>query len=120
LLAKFYRSVHLIAGHRVELIDSEHATGHVYCRAEHEVGGRWVVMAIRYDDEYRKVEGTWLFGRRIERHWYSADQLDHPQAVEFSGWEPAGGPNLPMSSSWREFWDGIDTADLTSTPITSS
>lgn len=119
MVAKFYRSIHQIVGHRVQLIDRERATGHVYCRAEHEVGERWVVMAIRYDDEYRKVDGHWYFDRRIERHWYAADQLERPQSVEFSGWEPAGRPNLPNSDAWLQFWDGRDGAHLTSALIES-
>ena len=36
---------------------------------------RWIVMAIRYDDGYRRVDGEWLFARRRERHWYAADLL---------------------------------------------
>lgn len=120
MLSKFYRSIHQIVGHRVELIDQHRATGHVYCRAEHEVGERWVVMAIRYDDDYLKVDGRWLFRRRTERHWYAADQLERPQSVSFSGWEPAGRPNLPISAAWHRFWADSDPAPLTSVPIESN
>ena len=34
----FYRSQHLICGHRIDFVDADHATGEVYCRAEHEDG----------------------------------------------------------------------------------
>jgi hypothetical protein len=116
-LRKFYRSMHQIVGHRVELVDDESAVGNVYCRAEHEVGKRWIVMAIRYDDEYRRVDGRWYFSRRRERHWYAADLVEHPQAVAFEGWQPtAGTPTLPSSASWTRFWAGVDTAGLTSHP----
>src|SRR3954454_20588531 len=47
-LRTFRRSVHQIVGHRIELVDADHATGAVYCRAEHEVDDRWIVMAICY------------------------------------------------------------------------
>ena len=43
-------------------------------------------MAIRYDDEYRRVDGEWLFSRRRERHWYAADLLERPQQVDFDSW----------------------------------
>ena len=56
---RFYRSVHQICGHRIELVSPDWATGAVYCRAEHEVGDQWIVMAICYFDEY--AQG----GRRV-------------------------------------------------------
>src|SRR5438034_7596342 len=45
LLRTFHRSVHHITGHRIELHGPTEATGTVYCRAEHEVDDRWIVMA---------------------------------------------------------------------------
>ncbi|MGV0793266.1 nuclear transport factor 2 family protein [Mycolicibacterium sp. XJ1819] len=118
LLRQFYRSIHQIVGHRVDIVDEHHATGSVYCRAEHEVGDRWVVMAIRYDDEYRKVDDEWLFHRRKEKHWYAADLTESPQQVGFEGWELAGRPNLPRSASWNAFWDSVDASPVTDSPIT--
>jgi uncharacterized protein (TIGR02246 family) len=117
MVQKFYRSIHQIVGHRIELIDNEHAYGNVYCRAEHEVDDRWIVMAIRYDDRYRKVDERWYFQRRIERHWYAADLTERPQAVDFAGWPPAGMPNLPRSATWTEFWALADAAPPTSAPV---
>src|SRR5436309_9764615 len=38
VLRRFYRSVHLVCGHQIDLVDADHATGSVYCRAEHEDG----------------------------------------------------------------------------------
>lgn len=118
-LKQFYRSIHQIVGHRVELVDDDTATGNVYCRAEHEVGERWVVMAIRYDDAYRRIDGQWFFARRKEMHWYAADLEDHPQAVGMNGWSPPAGPaNLPDDvATWSAFWAGMDTTHLTSLPV---
>jgi 3-phenylpropionate/cinnamic acid dioxygenase small subunit len=114
----FYRSIHQIVGHRVELLGPEIAQGRVYCRAEHEIGERWVVMAIRYDDEYRKVDGEWLFSRRQERHWYAVDVNERPQAVAFDSWGTTpGGPTLPQSSTtWAGFWAEHDCSEVTSQP----
>ena len=104
VLRTFRRSMHQIVGHRIELVDGDRATGATYCRAEHEVDDRWVVMAICYFDEYRRVEGEWLFARRKERHWYAADVNEHPQAVGFDSWT-AGPPNLPEAfPTWDGFW----------------
>lgn len=117
-LRQFYRSIHQIVGHRIDLVDDISATGSVYCRAEHEVGARWVVMAIRYDDDYRKVDDHWLFSRRREKHWYAADLLDRPQSVAFNDWNPpAGTAQLPHeASSWGSFWAGVDHTHLTGQP----
>ncbi len=121
-LRQFYRSIHQIVGHRIEIIDDDHATGSVYCRAEHEVGARWIIMSIRYDDDYQKVNDQWLFARRHEKHWYAADLLEHPQLVALNGWNPpAGTPRLPQeSASWASFWGERDTADITSLPVHES
>jgi hypothetical protein len=120
----FYRSVHLICGHRVVLgrdgeDGPETATGNVYCRAEHEVGDRWIVMAIRYDDDYRRVDGEWLFERRREHHWYAADVTERPQAVDFDSWGTSGRrPALPgLDASWSDFWSGAETGGVSGSPV---
>lgn len=107
MVRTFQRSVHQICGHRIELDDSDddHATGAVYCRAEHEVDERWIVMAICYFDDYRRVDGEWLFMRRHERHWYAADINEHPQAVGFDSWHNGSPPALPDAfPTWERFW----------------
>ena len=82
-LQTFYRCQHQICGHRIELLTETTARGKTYCRAEHEVGGRFIVMAICYDDEYTRVDGEWLFARRKEQHWYAADVLERPPGSRF-------------------------------------
>jgi hypothetical protein len=115
----FYRSIHQIVGHRIELVDDDWATGAVYCRAEHEVGARWVVMAICYFDRYRRVDGQWLFERRNEKHWYAVDVLERPQAVDFDSWRTSGHPPaLPHDfPRWTTFFDDPDAAvEITTKP----
>ena len=109
----FRRSIHQICGHRVELGDDpDRASGAVYCRAEHEVGDRWIVMAICYFDEYQRVEGQWFFRRRRERHWYAADVTERPQAVGFDSWGTSGeAPWLPEGfPTWARFWSAGPSA----------
>jgi SnoaL-like domain len=117
-LRKFYRSIHQIVGQRIELVDDGVARGQTYCRAEHEVGDRWIVMAIRYDDKYRKVDGEWLFESRRERHWYANDLIERPQGAAFNSWTPtAPAPDLPHAdATWSSFWSGHDTTLLTQDP----
>ena len=61
VLRRFYRSIHLICGHQFEFIDSDHATGSIYCRAEHEDGDGWFVITMRYDDVYERRDGLLTF-----------------------------------------------------------
>ena len=123
-LKTFYRSIHQICGHRVEFDDSDHAHGVVYCRAEHEDDGKWVVMAIAYFDTYERRDGEWFFLRRREKHWYAADWEERPVAP-FTGW-PAHPhvPQLPQDfASWDSFWDDeheASIARLTSQPTGAS
>jgi hypothetical protein len=113
----FYRCQHQICGHRIELIDETSARGKTYCRAEHEVGGRFVVMGICYDDLYTKVDGEWFFARRNEQHWYAADLLERPQDVDFGSWERSASPALPHAfPTWDAFWAGVDTTAITNHP----
>lgn len=118
MVRRFYRSVHFICGHRIELVSQDWATGAVYCRAEHEVGEAWIVMAICYFDEYARVDGEWFFSRRRERHWYAADATRTPQSVGFAAWADGSQPALPGKfPSWAAFWDGDPRAGtLTAAP----
>jgi SnoaL-like domain len=111
----FYRSIHQICGHVIELIDADHAKGTVYCRAEHEAADKWVVMAICYFDTYERREGCWYFARRSERHWYSSDILERPGQPRFQNWdawrdrEPALPHQFP---AWKAFWERTPAAEL--------
>jgi hypothetical protein len=107
----FYRSIHQICGHAIDFIDDNHATGEVYCRAEHEARGKWVVMAICYFDEYVREDGRWYFARRKERHWYSSDVLERPGQPVFQNWKawPDAQPELPHAfPTWKDFWEAGD------------
>lgn len=109
LLADFYRTAHLICGHMVDFQDADHATGRVYCRAEHEFGDQWIVQAICYFDTYERRDGAWYFRRREEDFWYSADLLERPQDAGFARWPgptPKFQPKMMVSRfpTWRDFW----------------
>ena len=112
VLTGFYRCVHLVCGQTIDLIDSEHAKGTVYCRAGHEDKDHWVEMAICYFDTYVKSEGRWCFERREEKHWYSTDWEQRPQGPKFQNWPgkydgPRFQPQLPHAwPTWQTYWDG--------------
>jgi ketosteroid isomerase-like protein len=111
----FYRSHHQLCGHVIEFVDTDHAKGTVYCRAEHEAGDRWIVMAICYFDTYERRDGRWYFLRRAEKHWYSSDVLERPGEPEFQNW-PAWTerkPTLPHQfPTWKRFWERTPAEEL--------
>lgn len=125
VLRGFYRSIHQVCGHTVELIDADHASGCVYCRAEHEDHGHWVVMAICYFDTYVRRDSVWVFERRQEQHWYSTDWQQRPGAPKFQNWPGQYDtekyqPRLPQAfPTWTSFWEASTPetlANLTQVP----
>ncbi|MGO8856856.1 MAG: nuclear transport factor 2 family protein [Steroidobacteraceae bacterium] len=107
----FYRSIHQVCGHAIDFQDPDHATGKVYCRAEHEASGQWIVMAICYFDTYERRGGEWFFVKRSEKHWYSADVLERPTGPNFQRWDAWRDrkPTLPHHfPSWTTFWEASD------------
>lgn len=111
-LRAFYRTIHQICGHTIDLIDADHATGQVYCRAEHEDGKHWVIQAICYFDSYERRNGVWHFAQRKLRHWYSTDWNEIPRGPNFQRWpgtERTGGrfdPKLPhYFETWNSYWE---------------
>ncbi|MDA4107013.1 nuclear transport factor 2 family protein [Mycolicibacterium holsaticum] len=110
VLRRFYRSIHLICGQVVDFVDDDHATGSIYCRAEHEDGDGWYVITMRYDDVYERRGGHWYFVTRREHPWYSVDVTERP-GPDFVRW-PADVPlraAMPhRMPTWRAFWDRGD------------
>lgn len=121
LLKDFYRTVHFICGHQIDLVDANSATGRVYCRAEHELGDKWIVQAICYFDTYVRENGVWYFNRREEDFFYTADALERPQDAGFARWPgpaPKFQPKMMVSrfASWTDFWEGADVSEITRQP----
>lgn len=107
VLRTFGVSVHLVGNHRITVHDADRASGSVYCRAEHEVDGRWIVMTVIYDDAYERRAGEWLFTRRKERVVYGADATASPAGPLRDRWpgREDRAAELPESwPSWQRFW----------------
>lgn len=69
-LARYDLTFHFVGNHRVE-VDGDDATGHTYCFAHHITGTANHVMAIRYDDTYRREPDGWKFAERHLRHLWT-------------------------------------------------
>ncbi|BBZ17781.1 polyketide cyclase [Mycolicibacterium gadium] len=110
VLRRFYRSIHLVCGHRFDFVDDDNATGSVYCRAEHEDGDGWYVITMRYDDVYARRNGEWCFVQRREHPWYSVDVTERP-GPDFVRWPPDVTLRTAMPHrmpTWKAFWDAGD------------
>ena len=75
-----------VGTHQIDLQGPDDATGHVYCKAEVQDGDRWIHQAIRYDDAYRRVDGVWLFTRRIHQLFYGAEVGTNPLGLPPADW----------------------------------
>jgi hypothetical protein len=104
---------HLIGNHVIDFVDDDHATGVVYCRPEHEVGGQWIVMPMQYWDRYERRDGRWYFKSRSVHPFYAAHLTENPTALEgrynFPGNPLVTRADLPERwASWQSFWTGQD------------
>jgi ketosteroid isomerase-like protein len=96
-----------VGTHQIDLVDADRAHGVVYCRGEIQVGGRWVVQAIQYRDEYARRNGHWYFVRRRHLLWYGRDVGENPLGLPPANWPEhhTGWGELPEASpTWSEFW----------------
>jgi len=113
---RFTQTAHIIANHLIELDDPDHAHGVLYCRAEHEMGDRFVVVQMQYWDTYERIDGRWFFRRRLPLFWYAVDQDDVPVGPDKVRWpdRPTAAGALPeFWPSWDEFWTHPPTGDWT-------
>ena len=69
-LARYDLTFHFIGNHRAQ-IDGDHATGQTYCLAHHVTGADDHVMAIRYEDTYRREADGWKIAERHLRHLWT-------------------------------------------------
>lgn len=102
-------SVHIAHTQRLDTVEEESAAGTVTGSAQMAIGGRTVVAAIRYEDEYRRSDGRWRFGRRTLRFWYlmPLDELPYrlgePDRRRWPG-EPSPVHLPELLESWQDFY----------------
>ena len=112
LRLQFTGTSHHIGNHIIEFDDRDRAHGVVYSKNEHETpcadgGSEWVIMQMLYWDNYERIDGRWLFRRRLPCYWYATDLNKPPVGDNKMRWpdrEPYRGAYHEMWPSWEEFW----------------
>lgn len=107
LREQFTGTAHVTGNHIIEFDDPAHARGLVYSRNEHETGDEWVIMTMVYWDRYERIDGRWLFRRRLPLYWYATDLNAPPVGSRKMRWpdrEPYDGGYAEFFPSWQRFW----------------
>ena len=96
-----------VGTHQIDIVDDDHATGHVYCKAEVQDGDRFIQQAIRYDDSYERRQGSWYFVRRRHLLFYGAEVGVNPLTLAPANWPEHhdGLGSIPYTDpTWHAFW----------------
>jgi hypothetical protein len=96
-----------VGTHAIDLVDDDHATGHVYCKGEIQDGDRWIHQAILYRDTYERRGGHWYFVRRRHELWYGAEVGVNPLTLPPANWPEHhdGMGTVPeIFDTWKSFW----------------
>ncbi len=110
---QFTGTSHHIGNHIIEFQDPDNAIGVVYSKNEHETptadgGIEWIIMQMIYWDNYKRVDGRWLFHRRLPCYWYATDLNKPPVGDQKMRWpdrESYDGAYHELFPTWREFWE---------------
>jgi len=114
LRVQFTGTAHVTGNHVIEFDDADHARGVVYSRNEHETGDEWIIMTMVYWDRYERIDGDWLFRRRLPLYWYATDLNAPPIGEDKMRWpdrENYAGGFPEFFPSWRRFWSDEYTRD---------
>ena len=112
LRLQFTGTSHHIGNHIIEFDDADNAHGVVYSKNEHETPTEsgeteWVIMQMLYWDNYQRIDGRWMFRRRLPCYWYATDINRPPVGDCKMRWpdrEAYDGAYHELWPSWKEFW----------------
>ena len=96
-----------VGTHAIDLVDTDHATGSVYCHGQIQDGARWIHQAILYRDTYERRGANWYFVRRIHELWYGEQAASNPLEQAPANWPEHhdGRGTVPESwPAWTSFW----------------
>ena len=98
-------SLHVTHGHIIDLDPNhpDHASGVLFGHAElipHDPDGGSKLAALRYDDEYRRVDGKWRFSERCLSFFYRLDAADYLKGIISD--TPVKGGETPLPADFFE------------------
>jgi hypothetical protein len=112
LRLQFTGTSHHIGNHIIEFDGPDRAHGVVYSKNEHETpsegGDEWVIMQMMYWDNYERIDGRWLFRRRLPCYWYATDLNKPPVGDAKMRWpdrDTYEGAYHELFPSWEAFWN---------------
>ena len=99
-----------VGTHVIDLIDTDHATGEVYCTGEIDRDGELLRQAILYRDVYRRDSEGWRFVRRTHLLWYSAPLGVDPRHLAPANWPTGhiGRGTMPEAFATYRAFHGTD------------
>ena len=104
---KFTGTSHHIGNHIIDFETPDSAIGLVYSKNEHETNNEWIIMQMLYWDSYKRINGTWLFKKRLPMYWYATDLNKPPLGNKKMRWPDEDnyeGYFHDLFPSWKEFW----------------
>jgi len=107
LRLQFTGTSHHLGNHIIEFDDPDRAHGILYSKNEHETGDEWVIMQMIYWDNYERMDGRWVFRRRLPCYWYAVDLNKPPIGDNKMRWpdrESYEGAYHELFPSWEAFW----------------
>ena len=130
LREQFTGTSHHVGNHVIEFDNPDQAHGVVYSKNEHETpredgGTDWVIMQMLYWDNYERIDGQWLFRRRLPCYWYATDLNAPPIGDKKMRWpdrDAYDGAYHELFPSWKTFWknppkDGVTPEVAEPAPI---
>jgi len=84
-----------VGTHAIDIVDSNHATGQVYCHGQIQDGDRWIHQFILY--RVRRIHELW-YGEQASTSPLSMAPAEWPKNHDGLGTVPASWP------SWTAFW----------------
>jgi len=98
------RTIHTALAQVLDFTDDDHASGIVPSRGELAITGQTVLCAMRYLDHYVRVDGRWLFARRVLRFNYAlpwaamAEAMTGELPVAWPGTDPLPADDMQEAS----------------------
>ncbi len=100
-------AVILVANHLIDLHDESHGSGQVWahCYAHTRADG-FLDQLIKYEDQYEKLDGRWLFTHRRHRLWYGTAHTRSPLAQPAANWprSQVGVGDIPLADPEFVAW----------------